>query len=137
MSLRLKTQRRKKWYDRIGIRGYTQFRYSSTVSGDKDAVSYWPDKSVGEDGSFLIRRARLVIFGDINDHLSLYIQPDFASTPSGSSTGHFAQLRDAYADIHFDKNKEFRVRVGQSKIPYSLRTCNPAKIALHLTVMMP
>lgn len=127
-----KPKEEKKWYDRIGIRGYTQFRYSSTVSGDKDAVSYWPDKSVGEDGSFLIRRARLVIFGDINDHLSLYIQPDFASTPSGSSTGHFAQLRDAYADIYFDKNKEFRVRVGQSKIPYSFENLQSSQNRLAL-----
>lgn len=127
-----KPKEEKKWYDKIGIRGYTQFRYSSTVSGDKDAVSYWPDKSVGEDSSFLIRRARLVIFGDINDHLSLYIQPDFASTPSGSSTGHFAQLRDAYADIYFDKNKEFRVRVGQSKIPYSFENLQSSQNRLAL-----
>lgn len=127
-----KPKEEKKWYDKIGIRGYTQFRYSSTVSGDKDAVSYWPDKSVGEDSSFLIRRARLVIFGDINDHLSLYIQPDFASTPSGSSTGHFAQLRDAYADIYFDKNKEFRVRIGQSKIPYSFENLQSSQNRLAL-----
>ena len=33
------------WYDRIHMRGYTQFRTATTVSGDKDAVVYWPDKS--------------------------------------------------------------------------------------------
>ena len=47
------------------------------------------DKSVGEDTSFLIRRARLIFYGDITDNLYLYLQPDFSSTPSGSSTGQF------------------------------------------------
>ena len=37
------------------------------MSGDKDAVVYWPDKSVGEDTSFLIRRARLIFYGDVTD----------------------------------------------------------------------
>ena len=63
------------------------------------------DKSVGEDTSFLIRRARLIFYGDITDNLYLYLQPDFSSTPSGSSTGQFGQLRDAYADISFDQKR--------------------------------
>jgi len=69
--------------------------------------------------SLFIRRMRLILSGDINDHLSLYLQPDFAVTPSGSTSTHFVQLRDAYVDYAFDKRKEWRVRVGQSKIPYS------------------
>ncbi len=122
----------KHWYDRIHIRGYTQFRSSTTVGGDKDAVAYWPDKSVGEDTSFLIRRARLVFYGDITDNLYLYFQPDFASTPSGSSTGHFGQLRDGYADISFDQKKEFRVRLGQSKIPFSFENMQSSQNRLAL-----
>lgn len=31
---------------------------------------------------------------------------------------HFGQLRDAYFDISVDKNKEFRFRIGQSKVPF-------------------
>jgi hypothetical protein len=120
------------WYDRIHLRGYTQFRTGTTVSGDKDAVVYWPDKSVGEDTSFLIRRARLIFYGDVTDNLYLYFQPDFASTPSGSSTGNFGQLRDAYADISFDDKKEFRVRLGQSKIPFSFENMQSSQNRLTL-----
>jgi hypothetical protein len=120
------------WYDRMHIRGYTQFRNNTTVSGDKDAVVYWPDRSVGEDTSFLIRRARLIFYGDITDNLYLYFQPDFASTPSGSSTGQFGQLRDAYADISFDDKKEFRVRLGQSKIPFSFENMQSSQNRLAL-----
>jgi hypothetical protein len=39
------------------------------------------------------------------DNLYLYLQPDFSSIPSGSSTGQFGQLRDAYADISFDQKR--------------------------------
>ena len=64
------------------------------------------DQSFGGDKNFLIRRARVIIFGDFGDHLSYYIQPDFASSPSGATSNgnNFAQLRDAYGDINIDKN---------------------------------
>lgn len=108
----------KKWYDRISLRGYTQLRYNHELSGDAGLLRAPGDRFIGSNQGFGIRRARVVISGDLNDYVSLYLQPDFASTPSGSSTSHFGQLRDAYADIYFDRNKEWRVRAGQSKIPY-------------------
>ncbi|HEY9130688.1 MAG TPA: porin [Dyella sp.] len=113
-----KTDNAKKWYDRISLRGYTQLRYNHELSGDAGLLRAPGDRFIGNNQGFGIRRARLVISGDLNDYVSLYLQPDFASTPSGSSTTHFGQLRDAYADIYFDRDKEWRVRAGQSKIPY-------------------
>lgn len=120
------------WYDRIHMRGYTQIRTGTTVSGDNKEVVYWPDKSVGDNTNFLIRRARLIFYGDVTDNLYLYFQPDFASTPSGSTTGNFGQLRDAYADISFDDKKEFRVRLGQSKIPFSFENMQSSQNRLTL-----
>jgi hypothetical protein len=108
-----------KWYDKYSIRGYTQLRFNHLLDDELDGFDHPADRSVGEDQSLFIRRLRLILSGDINDHLSLYIQPDFAVTPSGSTTTHFVQLRDAYVDYAFDKKKEWRVRIGQSKIPYS------------------
>lgn len=108
----------KKWYDRISLRGYTQLRYNHGIGADADKLRAPGDRFVGDAQSFGIRRARMVISGDLNDRVSIYLQPDFASTPSGSSTSNFGQLRDAYADIYFDKGREFRVRAGQSKVPY-------------------
>ena len=147
------------WYERLSLRGYTQMRYNDILSGGP----YWydirttNDRSVGDRQNFFIRRARIILSGDVSDHLYLYFQNDFASAPQGtfSSTpafpaavnagdvavyyfynpvfpypgfnqigtytnapGNFAQIRDLYADIYFDKDKEFRVRAGQSKIPY-------------------
>jgi hypothetical protein len=122
----------RRWYDRIHIRGYTQFRYNETLSGNKDLVAHWQDRSVGPDSSFFIRRARLVIFGDISEHLYVFFQPDFSNTPTGSSTTHFGQLRDAYGDIFFDKKREFRVRVGQSRVPYSFENLQSSQLRLAL-----
>src|SRR3982751_1945262 len=108
----------KAWYDRIGIRGYVQMRYNQEAGGDAKDLRSPGDRYIGREQGFGIRRARVVISGDVTDKMSIYIQPDFASTPTGSSTGNFAQLRDAYADLWLDKDKTFRIRAGQSKIPY-------------------
>src|SRR5688572_2401635 len=68
------------WYERISIRGYTQLRYTlpGGVYNDK-LINDQGDKSLGGNGGFLIRRARLILFGEIHPRLSIYLQPDFAS----------------------------------------------------------
>jgi hypothetical protein len=108
----------KAWYEKLAIRGYVQLRYNQEAGGDAKDLKSPGDRYIGREQGFGIRRARVVISGDVTDRMSIYIQPDFASTPSGSSTGNFAQLRDAYADLWLDKDKTFRIRAGQSKIPY-------------------
>ena len=161
------------WYDRLSIRGYTQMRYTNFLQNSEsynDGV-YWADNSARPRSNFLIRRMRLIISGDVSEHLYVYIQPDFASTPPGgfsnaatfitpsaqnagswnfyqpgvnynaygsqvgtysNATGHFTQLRDAYADIYFDHDKEFRVRAGQSKIPYGFTNMQSSQNRLTL-----
>lgn len=110
----------KKWFEKYTIRGYGQFRFNEIIDEEEGApAQHVGDSSVGDSQSFLIRRARLIISGDANDHVSLYLQPDFASTPNGSVDAiQFAQVRDWYADIHFDKGRVYRLRAGQSKVPY-------------------
>jgi hypothetical protein len=119
----------KKWYDKISIRGYTQIRYSY-MTGENDLVSEY-DSSIGNNKGFLIRRARLVISGDITDWLSIYIQPEFAGT-AGTGNNNFAQLRDAYADIFLTKDKELRIRGGQSKVPFGFETLQSSQNRLAL-----
>ncbi len=121
-----KKKESKSWTSRVNMRGYVQNRVTAMIGDDGDnaanPVDLWSDRSVGTDTSinpdknFLIRRARVIIFGDFGDHLSYYIQPDFASSASG--TNNIAQLRDAYGDVNIDKARVHRVRVGQSKVPY-------------------
>jgi hypothetical protein len=73
----------------------------------------------GSAENFSIRRARPTVYGDVSEHLGVYIQPDFASTAQGATTNtYFLQLRDAYADWYLDTDKVHRLRIGLSKVPY-------------------
>ncbi len=116
------------WYDRIQLRGYTQFRYQRFAG--HGALRSPNDRSLGADNGFLIRRARLILFGEAHPHLSIYLQPDFASV--FTDVGNVAQLRDWYADVFLDKEKEFRFRVGQSKIPYGFENMQSSQNRLPL-----
>jgi hypothetical protein len=113
-----KKEKDKPWYERIRLRGYTQFRYNRLPSfrENDELVNDQGDRYIGANNNFGIRRARLIVSGDIGDHVSIYIQPDFASVIGDQY--HVAILRDLYADIYLDKKKEFRFRVGQSKVPF-------------------
>ena len=126
------TETKKKiWFEQISLRGYVQFRYNRLLETNKNIRSEY-DKSIGEKGGFLIRRARLVFSGQVHDRVFVYIQPDLASTPNGSSSIHFAQIRDAYFDLSLDKKKEFRLRVGQSKVPYGFENMQSSSNRLAL-----
>lgn len=121
-----KAKNDEKWFNKINLRGYTQLRYNQPLSGDSGAAESKSspelrspgDSGIKDNGNFSFRRVRLVFSGDINDYLYLYLQPDFASNVSDTQQN-FAQLRDAYADIAFDKAHEYRIRAGQSKVPFS------------------
>ncbi len=116
------------WYDRIAIRGYTQMRLNEIVSGDRTApdgqsrLRSVHDGSIGDNTGFSLRRVRLVLQGDLTDRVSFYLQPDFAVNVSNQSGGErregFAQLRDAYVDTFLDADRRFRLRFGQSKVPF-------------------
>jgi hypothetical protein len=125
----------KAWYEKFRISGYTQFRVNETLDLEPGSAPahHVGDSSVGEDESFIIRRARVVLQGDVTDQISIYFQPDFAAGVPGSPDGnHFVQLRDWYADIHFDEGKEYRVRVGQSKVPYGWENLQSSRNRLPL-----
>ena len=107
----------KKWYESLSIRGYSQIRYNRLLETNDKLVSEQGDKSIGGDGGFFVRRMRIIFYGQINQNVYVYVQPDFASSPSADKL-HFAQLRDAYFDLGVDKENEFRFRIGQSKVPY-------------------
>jgi Phosphate-selective porin O and P len=114
----------KKWFEKYTIRGYGQLRFNEVLNEEEGLgfaeATHAGDSSVGEgNNTFLVRRARVIISGDPHEYLSIYLQPDFASTPNSAVDQiEFAQLRDWYADVYFDKAREYRVRVGQSKVPY-------------------
>jgi hypothetical protein len=120
----------KLWFEQIAIRGYSQVRYNRLLETNDSLKCEQCDKSWG-NGSFFIRRMRLIIFGSVHERVYIYVQPDFASSPSPGSN-HFGQLRDAYFDLSLDKKKEFRLRFGQSKVPFGFENMQSSQNRLPL-----
>jgi hypothetical protein len=128
------------WYDRISLRGYAQIRYNGLFSTN-DKVSCdqcdrsWGTTSTAPDAKanngLFIRRARLVFSGQVHPNVFFYFQPDFASSPA-SGINNFVQIRDLYFDLSFDKKREYRVRIGQSKIPYGFENMQSSSQRLTL-----
>lgn len=104
-----------KWYENLKMGGYAQVRYTALYGENAQNLNVPSDKSVSDTESLMIRRGRLKVSGDVSDHLYIYAQTDFAGSTGGDYT---LQMRDLYADIALDADKEFRFRVGQSKVPY-------------------
>lgn len=119
-----------KWSDRINLRGYVQVRYNRLLETNPNLGCEQCDKSWGADGGFFLRRLRLIFSGDLNDRVYFYIQPDFAS--SAGSNMHYGQIRDAYIDLALDIKKEYRFRVGQSKVPYGFENMQSSQNRLPL-----
>lgn len=128
------------WYDRISLRGYAQIRYNGLLSTNDKVSCEQCDKSWGTtstapdakaNNGLFIRRARLVFSGQVHPNVFFYFQPDFASSPS-TGIQNFVQIRDLYFDLSFDKKKEYRVRVGQSKIPYGFENMQSSSQRLTL-----
>ncbi len=120
------------WYDLLKIRGYTQFRYDNLPSFDKnpDLRNSQGDRYIGDDQGFGIRRARLILYGDVHPRVSVYLQTDFASVID--DTLHVPNVRDWYADIFVTPGKEVRFRVGQSKVPFGFENLQSSQNRLAL-----
>jgi phosphate-selective porin len=122
---------KKPWYESFTIRGYAQVRYNRLFETNPDLKCEQCDRSWGNNGGFFLRRVRIIFFGQISKRVYFYIQPDFAS--SASATGlHFAQLRDMYFDVGLDDKNEFRLRIGQSKVPFGFENMQSSQNRLPL-----
>jgi hypothetical protein len=120
----------KAWYERIGVRGYGQIRFNRLLETNPQFQCEQCDRSIGELGGFFIRRARIIFQGQIHERVFIYLQPDFASSVGGS--GNVSQLRDWYMDVGLDQDNEYRLRIGQSKVPFSYENLQSSQNRLPL-----
>jgi hypothetical protein len=120
----------KHWYETISLRGYMQLRYNRLFETNSKLKNEQADRSWGENGGISIRRGRLIFSGNLTDDIYFYIQPDISQTVG--STLNLFQIRDAYVDIGLNKNSEFRIRVGQSKVPYGFENMQSSQNRLTL-----
>lgn len=110
-----------RWYERLRHYGYGMFRYNRLGQPNSTLRSYH-DASIGDEGAgaqpgFFFRRIRWVVTGQVSDRVGVFFQPDLASNVSGNT--HVMSMRDAWGEWYFDKNKEYRFRVGLQRVPCS------------------
>ncbi len=125
----------KSWFEKYSLRGYAQFRFNEVLREDAFGAPAQTvgDRSIGENQSYFIRRARLILAADVTENLYVYLQPDFAVTPPGSPDGtNFVQIRDWYGDIYLTKDKVHRLRAGASKVPYGFENLQSSSNRLPL-----
>lgn len=120
-----------KWYDKISIRGYMQVRYNRLLETNRLLKCDQCDRSWGENGGIFVRRMRIIFYGQLSKRIYFYIQPDFASAASATSQN-FGQIRDMYIDVGLDQNNEYRLRLGQSKIPFGFENMQSSQNRLPL-----
>lgn len=118
------------WYKKIALRGYMQMRYNRLLETNPNLRCEQCDASWGGSSGFFLRRMRLVFYGQLSERLYMYVQPDFAS--SVGENLNFGQLRDAYFDLGLDRENTFRLRIGQSKVPFGFENMQSSQNRLPL-----
>ena len=120
-----------KWYERLKLKGYAQVRAESMINqSETDPALHVPNDPFANDTQSLgIRRGRATLSGDVTNHLYLYLQMDYFGSVSGSNV---LQARDYYADVSLDPAREFRVRLGLSKVPYGFTNLQSSQNRLAL-----
>ena len=119
------SQSKSAWTNTLSLRGYAQIRYNEMLGGDR-GINLWTDRSVGDqdslgdsDKNIVIRRARLVVEGSFGPRASFKIEPDFATTVSGSLN--VVQIREAFGEINLTEDKVNRIRIGATKVPFGFQ----------------
>ncbi|KXX72034.1 hypothetical protein AVL50_04055 [Flammeovirga sp. SJP92] len=113
----------KDWTDRIKVSGYIQARYNGLFETNPNLTVPQMDKNWGADKGISLRRVRLKVSGWLLDNVYVYMQADFAGSPT---------LRDAYMDLYFDHHKSTWIRVGQSKVPFGFENMQSSQFRIPL-----
>ena len=122
------TPARERWWEKISIRGYSQFRYDHSIQNEQLLTP--GDRSIGANNEFFIRRARLIISGQPHERVFFYFQPSFEGLIGGVEQA--GVVRDLYTDLFLTQNKEWRIRAGLSKVPYGFENMQSSQNRLAL-----
>lgn len=116
-----------RWFERVRHSGYGMLRWNR-LGQPNPKLTNFQDHSVGDKQGFFFRRIRYVITGQMSEHVSFYLQPDFASIIDNNT--HSVSLRDMFGDWYFDSDKEFRLRVGLQRVPCSFDNYQPSRVRM-------
>lgn len=110
-----------RWYERIRINGYTQFRYAAGPTDSKFSIPLGDKAATTQPREFYFRRIRLVFQGQISERLAFFLQGAFEGDQEKQDMFN-KEIIDAYADYYLTKDKVHRLRFGQHRVPNSFDT---------------
>ncbi len=110
-----------RWYERIRINGYTQFRYAAGATDGKMSIPLGDSAATQSPREFYFRRIRLVFQGQISERLAFFLQGAFEGDQATQNMFN-KEIIDAYGDYYLTKDKMHRIRFGQHRAPNSFDT---------------
>lgn len=110
-----------RWYERIRINGYTQFRYSAGASDSKFSIPLSDKAATTQPRELYFRRIRLVFQGQISERLAFFLQGAFEGDQEKQDMFN-KEIIDAYGDYYLTKDKVHRLRFGLQRTLNSFDT---------------
>ncbi|MDP1768868.1 MAG: porin [Nitrospirota bacterium] len=109
-----------RWYERIRISGYTQFRISAGPTDGKMSIPLGDSNATHQPREFYMRRIRLVFQGQVSERLAFFLQGAFEGD-QGTQNMFNKEIIDAYGDYYLTKDKVNRLRFGSTQSAKLLR----------------
>lgn len=107
-----------RWFERININGYFQFRYT-TKSNSKLDIPLDESTSTNHPQDFFFRRIRMVFQGQMSERIAFFFQ---AAHEGNGFRLQELELVDAYGDYFLTRDKVHRIRFGLHRVPNSFDT---------------
>ncbi len=108
-----------RWYERIRINGYAQFRYNLGASNPLFDLPLNDSFGDQQGNEFYFRRLRLVLQGQVSERIAFFTQ--FA-LEGGQQQLSNREIIDAYMDYHLTKDRVHRLRLGLHRVPNAFDT---------------
>lgn len=108
-----------RWYERIRINGYSQFRYNLGATDGRFDIPLNDSFGDQQGNEFYVRRLRLVFQGQVSERIAFFMQ--FA-LEGGQQELSNREIIDNYADFYLTKDRIHRLRLGLHRVPNAFDT---------------
>lgn len=108
-----------RWYERIRVNGYGQFRYNLGASDGKFDLPLNDSFGDQQGNEFYVRRLRLVLQGQVSERIAFFTQ---LALEGGQQQLSNREIIDAYMDYYLTTDRVHRVRLGLHRVPNAFDT---------------
>ena len=108
-----------RWYERIRVTGYMQFKYNMGATDRRFDLPLNDSFGDQQGNEFYARRLRLVFQGQVSERVAFFTQFALEGNQQLLSA---AEIIDAYSDYYLTKDKVHRIRWGLHRVPNSFDT---------------